>query len=114
MARGTRPPRGSADHLVQPRCTAPGVGARVAAGGDAAIVDGGAFVLVRGAVRETVAPVSALPSRSAEPRATTSRMRWPRSQPPAPWRVPVEAIARGLAGFAGSAATTPAGPICSI
>ncbi|MGH7516175.1 MAG: Mur ligase family protein, partial [Gemmatimonadales bacterium] len=38
----------------------PTVGAQIAAGGDACVVDGGAFVLARGGARETVAPVSAL------------------------------------------------------
>ena len=85
----------------------PRVRAHVASGGEACYVDEGGFVLARGTARETIAPVSSLPiafggaarHNVANALASIAAAR--------ALGVPLEAIARGLAGFAGSAADNP-------
>ncbi|MGH7630873.1 MAG: Mur ligase family protein [Gemmatimonadales bacterium] len=85
----------------------PKVGAHVAAGGDACLVDGGAFVLVRGGVRQTVAPVSALPIAFGGAARHNVANALAAIAAAAALGVSREAIARGLAGFAGSATDNP-------
>ncbi len=85
----------------------PKVRAHVAAGGDACLVDGGAFVLVRSGIREPVAPVSVLPITFGGAARHNVANALAAIAAASALGVPRDAIARGLAGFAGSAADNP-------
>ncbi len=85
----------------------PTVQGHAAAGGDACYVEGDSFVLLRGGVRETVAPVSALPIAFGGAARHNVANALAAIAAASALGVSTEAIARGLAGFAGSAADNP-------
>lgn len=83
------------------------VRAHVAAGGDACYPDAGAFVLVRGGVGETVAPVSALAITFGGVARHNVANALAAIAAAAALGLPTAAIVRGLETFAGSAADNP-------
>ncbi|HET8624174.1 MAG TPA: Mur ligase family protein [Gemmatimonadales bacterium] len=87
--------------------TNPTVRAHIGAGGDACLVEDGTFVLVRGGVRETVAPVAALPITFGGAARHNVANALAAIAAASALGVPTAAIARGLERFAGSPADNP-------
>jgi UDP-N-acetylmuramyl tripeptide synthase len=85
----------------------PVVQAHVAAGGDACLVEDGAFVLVRRGARETVAPVGALPITFGGAARHNVANALAAIAAAAALGVATDAIAHGLERFAGSARDNP-------
>jgi cyanophycin synthetase len=79
----------------------------VAAGGEACIVEDGHFVLQRGATRETVAPVAAVPITFGGRARHNVENALAAIAGARALGIHVDAIVRGLLGFAGSAADNP-------
>jgi cyanophycin synthetase len=79
----------------------------LAAGGDGCCVENGAFVLARGGVRETIAPVSALPITFGGAARHNVANALAAIAAAAALGIPGPAIARGLGAFTGSAADNP-------
>jgi cyanophycin synthetase len=85
----------------------PRVQAHTAAGGEACVREADAFVLLRGATRETVAPVSALPITFGGAARHNVANALGAIAAAAALGVPADAIAQGLAAFSGSAQDNP-------
>lgn len=79
----------------------------LAAGGDACVVERDAFVLARGGQRDTVAPVAAAPITFGGGARHNVDNALAAIAAASVLGLPVEAIARGLTGFQGSAADNP-------
>jgi UDP-N-acetylmuramyl tripeptide synthase len=83
------------------------VASHVAAGGEACVVEGGAFVIRRGGAREVIAPVASAPITFGGAARHNVANALAAIAAASVLGVPTEAIARGLSTFQGSAADNP-------